>query len=421
MKGRTLLTEIESKQIIEAYGIRVVPTRHASTPDEAVTIAQELGFPIVLKLHSETITHKARVGGVRLNLPDALSVRSAFRQIEDAVRVSADAGHFQGVTVQPMVQTDGFELILGSSLDAQFGPVLLFGAGGHFAEALRDQAIGLPPLNATLALRMMERSRIFSALSQVFGKSGIHLASDALLKLGWLVAEQLWIREIDINPLLLTSAGALAVDARVVLHDPKLDKEHLPTIAIRPYPSQYIEQTTLKDGIQIVTRPIRPEDEPMVIDFHKQLSEATVYLRYFQTPTLRYRTSHERLRRVCFIDYEREMALIALRATEGGKNEILGIGRMIKSHGSNEAEIAVVIADRYQRLGIGTQLAGLLVRIAADERIDHLRAYMLPQNAAMQAVVRHLGFSLAADSDSQLITATLALDRDVSRSVISES
>jgi acetyltransferase len=409
-KGRNLLTEIESKQIIEAYGISVVPTRYASTADQAVHIAQEIGFPVVVKLHSETVTHKARIGGVRLNLHDRLSVRQAFQQIADAVERSVGAGHFQGVTVQPMMQADGLELILGSSLDAQFGPVLLFGAGGKLAEILRDRALALPPLTATLALRMMERTKIFAALKERFGETGAMHAAEALVRLSWLVVEQPWIREIDINPLLLDAARVLALDGRIVLHPPETRQQDLPRTAIRPYPSQYIEQAVLKDGTSVLIRPIRPEDEPLVVEFHKQLSEATLYQRYFQAPSLRYRTSHERLRRVCFIDYDREIALVALRAEKQG-GEILGIGRIIKLHGKNEAEVAVVIADRYQGLGLGTHLSRLLLRVAREEGIEGLHAWMLPQNAAMQAIVRRLGFHITADPESSFASATLALTK----------
>jgi len=223
-----------------------------------------------------------------------------------------------------------------------------------------------------------------------------------------LIVEQPWIREIDINPLLVASEGMLALDARIVLHSAELKQERLPRPAIRPYPTKYIDRITLKDGTAALVRPIRPEDEPLVVKFHKQLSEDTVYLRYFQTTSLRYRTSHDRLRRVCFIDYDREMALVALRMVEGS-NEVMGIGRLIKLHGRNEGEIAVVIADRYQRLGLGTELSRLLVRIARDERVEKLQATMLPQNAGMQTVFRRLGFILTPEPQAQTLTATLRL------------
>ena len=312
-KRRTLLTEFESKQILTSYGISTVDTRIARSEGAAVQFARALGFPVVLKLHSETITHKTDVGGVQLNLPDEDSVRKAYKAIECSVRDKAGAGHFLGVTVQPMVKPDGYELILGSSVDPQFGPVLLFGSGGQLVEVYRDRALGLPPLTGTLALRLMERTHIFKALRGIRGRPPIDLLQlqRVLVRFSHLVVEQPWIKEIDINPLLASARGVLALDARVVLHDPETPLEKLTRPAIRPYPSQYISRWRMKAGPEVVIRPIRPEDEPLLVKFHESLSEESVYLRYFHMAQLSTRIAHERLLRKCFIDYDREMALVA--------------------------------------------------------------------------------------------------------------
>jgi acetyltransferase len=223
-EGRTLLTEYESKQLLAAYAIPVVDTRVARTENKAVRFANDIGYPVVLKLYSHTITHKTDVGGVQLNLVDAAAVREAYRSIEKSVREKAGPQHFQGVTVQPMIQWTGYELILGSSTDTQFGPVLLFGMGGQFVEVFKDRALALPPLNTTLARRLMERTKVYTALKGVRGRRPVDLVAleFVLVQFSQLVVEQRFIKEIDINPLLASPEHMLALDARVVLHDPDL-------------------------------------------------------------------------------------------------------------------------------------------------------------------------------------------------------
>ena len=218
--GRSVLTEVESKRILAAYGIPTVETRVATTENDAVAAAESIGFPVVVKLNSLSITHKTDVGGVQLNLRTAQAVRHAFTAIESAVLTHVGPGHFQGVSVQPMVKLDGYELIVGSSIDPQFGPVLLFGSGGQLVEVIKDRALALPPLNTTLARRMMEHTRILTALKGVRGRRPVDLQAleRLLVRFSDLVVEQRWIKEIDINPLLASSDGLLALDARVIAH-----------------------------------------------------------------------------------------------------------------------------------------------------------------------------------------------------------
>ncbi|MCX7596806.1 MAG: bifunctional acetate--CoA ligase family protein/GNAT family N-acetyltransferase, partial [Fischerella sp.] len=411
--GRTILTELESKQILAAYGISSVPACVATTADEAVECANSLGYPVVLKLLSKTIAHKTDVGGVQLNLMDAEAVRWAYRTIESSVSEKVGTEHFLGVTVQPMVRLDGgYELIVGSSLDPQFGPVLLFGTGGQLVEVFRDRAIALPPLNTTLARRMMEQTQIYKALQGVRGRPPVDLASleQLLVRFSQLVIEQRWIKEIDINPLLVryadtgkqedASSSLLALDARIILHPPELAPEQLPKLAIRPYPTQYVTPWTLKDGTTITIRPIRPEDEPLAVQFHKTLSEQSVYLRYFHLMKLSQRIAHERLMRLCFIDYDREMALVAdYKNPETGNHEILAVGRLSKLHGVDEAEFALLVSDPFQRLGLGTELLRRLVQIGRDEQIKRITADILPENAGMQRVCEKVGFRLYRVAD----------------------
>lgn len=393
--NRTLLTEVEAKQLLAAYGIPTVPTRVATSKEQAVEQAREFGFPVVLKLYSETITHKTDVGGVQLNLRDDDAVRRAWQNIVAGVTKAAGAEHFAGVTVQPMIKLDGYELIIGSSIDPQFGPVILFGLGGQLVEVFRDRALALPPLNSTLARRLMEQTRIYTALKGVRGRDSVDLAAlaELLVRFSQLIIEQPWIAELDINPLLASSERLIALDARVVLHPPQTPESELPRPCIRPYPSQYASPWTLRDGTRVTIRPIRPEDEPLLVKFHESLSEQTVYFRYFQALKLSQRVAHERLSRMCFIDYSRELALVAELGNERGEAEIIGVGRLTKLP-RGDGEFALLITDRFQRHGLGSELLSRLLRYAQDEGLRRVHGHILRDNPGMQHVVRKLGFEL---------------------------
>jgi acetyltransferase len=411
--GRALLTEAESKTVLAAYGIPTVPTRVAADPEAAVGAAETLGYPVVVKLHSETITHKTDVDGVRLRLPDADAVRAAFRGIEASVAARAGPGHFLGVTVQPMIALDGHELILGSSVDAQFGPVLLFGAGGKLVEVLRDRALALPPLTSTLARRLMERTRIYRALQGVRGEAPVDLAAleQLLVRFSQLVAGHPRVKEIDINPLLGSARGLVALDARVVLHPPEAGDAELPRPAIRPYPRQYVWDWRTRDGLRFVIRPIRPEDEPAVAEFHATLSEGSVYMRYLHPISLSQRVAHERLARICFVDYDREIVLVAEEAgTASGPRRILAVGRLTKLHWSEEAEFALLVSDPFQRRGLGTELLRRLVEVGRAERLRRIVGYISAENTQMIKVAVKLGFRTSRRRDDlSVVEATLDL------------
>lgn len=413
--GRTILTEVESKQILAAYDIPSVQTCIATAEERAVECARAIGYPVVLKLFSKTITHKTDVGGVQLNLRDENAVRNAYRTIKSAVESLAGEENFLGVTVQPAIERDGYELILGSHLDSQFGPVLLFGSGGQLVEVFQDRSIALPPLNTTLARRMMEQTRIYKALKGVRGRKAVDLAAleQLMVHFSQLVVEQPWIKEIDINPLLATSEQLLALDARIILHESDIDENQLPKLAIRPYPTQYATPWTMKNGREIAIRPIRPEDEPLMVQFHKTLSEQSVYCRYFHLLKLSQRIAHERLTRLCFIDYDREMALVAdCKNPETDTHEILAVARLSKLHGMNEAEFALLVSDRYQRQGVGTELLDRLIQVGRDEKLDRITAEILSDNFGMQRVCKKLGFQIQRAIDSSIVTAEIRpLDR----------
>lgn len=399
---RQILTEQESKKVLAAYGIPTIPMEIADNPDDAVKFAEDMGYPIVLKLHSETITHKTDVGGVQLNLNSEADVRAAYDRIREGVMKVAKESDFLGVSVQPMIKLEGYELIVGSSIDPQFGPVLLFGTGGSLVEVFKDRALALPPLTTTLARRMIEQTKIYEALQGVRGRASIDM--DALQKLmvrfSQLVVEQRWISELDINPLIASPEGLLALDARVVLHPADTKEEDLPELAIRPYPRQYVGRWESQTGETYVIRPIRPEDEPAMVRFHETLSERTVQLRYFTPMSLRQRTSHERLSKIVFIDYDREMVLVAEHKNpRSGEIEIAAVGRLTKSHGYNDAEFGIIVSDKFQGQGLGSEILQRLIDVGRLENIATIVGYILASNAPMLSLAERLGFQLTQEVD----------------------
>jgi acetyltransferase len=281
---------------------------------------------------------------------------------------------------------------------------LLFGTGGQLVEVFRDRALALPPLNTTLARRVMERTKIITALAGVRGRKPVDLAEleRLLVRFSSLVVEQSWIKEIDINPLLASPEGFLALDARIVLHPAETAAP--PKSAIRPYPTKYVRPWHFEDGEVVQIRPIRPEDEPLIVNFHATLSERSVYLRYFHLLGLDQRVTHARLIRICFNDYDRELALVALR---GG--EILAVARLTKIHQTNEAEFAVLISDEVQGRGLGSEMVARLLEVARDEKLDRVIAGILPENQQMQNVCRMLGFSLEYEPEEGVIRAEFLL------------
>lgn len=412
--NRTTLTEPESKELLSLYGIPVSTTRTAVTAAQAAQLAQELGFPVVLKLYSHSITHKTDVGGVMLNLQSPQEVEKAFETVRDAVTRRRGAEHFQGVTVQPMVKlADAYELIVGSTIDAQFGPVILFGAGGQMVEIFQDRALDLPPLNSTLARRLIDRTRISRALGGIRGRRPVDIArlEELLVQFSLLVMDHPRIREIDINPLLAGPDGIIAVDARVILFPPEVSDAQLPHPAIRPYPVQYVKQLTTRDGKALTLRPICPEDEPLMVEFHRQLSTQSVRNRYYMAMRLEDRIAHERLVRVCMGDYDREIALVA-QYTAGGKNMIVGVGRMSKLRGTRTAEVSAIVSDTWQHQGIGSTLLEQTLEIAQQEKMERVIARALVDNIETQKILTdRLGFTMQpADPGSPTVHFELILD-----------
>ncbi len=348
---------------------------------------------------------------MQLNLADAEAVQNAYTTIQTSVAQKVGAGHFLGVTVQPMAKIEGYELILGSSIDPQFGPVLLFGLGGQLVEVFKDRALGLPPLTTTRARRMMELTKIYTALKGVRGRDPVDLAGleRLLVRFAQLVTEQRWIKELDINPLIASPEKLIALDARVVLYDRETNEEQLPKLAIRPYPIQYVGTWEAKDRTKVTIRPILPEDEALLVKFHQVLSDRTVYMRYLQPIMLQERVMHERLARICHVDYDREIALVAETMDASGEQIVMGVARLSRIHATNEARLSTLVGDPYQGIGLGGELVRRAVDIARREHMDRLSAILTEDSLVMRRIFEKLGFNMQPIAKEKLIAAFLEL------------
>jgi acetyltransferase len=404
--GRTLLSEIESKELLAGYGIPVNPTRAASSAEEAVRLAREFGYPVVLKLLSPQITHKTDVGGVALNLASDEAVRQAFARIVAGAREKRPDAQVDGVTVQKMVALgDRFELILGTKKDPTFGAAILLGMGGITAELYRDRALGLPPLNERLARRMIESLRSWPLLKGYRGRPGVDLDRliEIVMRFSYLVADLPEILELDINPLLAGAADAVAVDARLVIDRQATERPPRPYahLAIRPYPEPYVRPTSLRDGTAVTLRPIKPEDEPLWHELIAACSRDSIYYRF------RYlfrKTTHDMATRYCFIDYDREIAIVAEIVAEGAR-KLIGVGRLVSDPDREFAEYAVLVADAWQGKGIGGLLTDYCLEIAGDWGLKRVVAETMPDNRRMIATFRRRSFELEHDLSGGVVLA----------------
>ncbi len=418
---RRILTEVEAKQVLAAYDIPVTPMRAAESPEAAEQEAEAMGYPVVLKLLSHQITHKSDAGGVALNLHSAGEVREAFARIQDAAQNYARAhgmdpeGVCLGVSVQPMVKAKGYELIIGSSLDPMFGPVILFGAGGVLVEILKDSALGLPPLNRTLARQLIERTAIYQALTGVRGQKAVPLdqLEMLLVRLSQLIIDYPRIAELDINPLLGSGEGLFALDARIVLTEPGAAAAKL---AIHPYPNQYTHTWTVPPAtashpseelqISVTIRALRPEDEPLIVKMFESFSEYTIRMRFFRMIK---QLSRQTLIRLCHLDYDREMALAAIHLDANGAACILGVARYYLDPTQDEAEFAVAISDLWQRRGLGSHLMQRLIEVARERKIMRLIGVVFADNDGMLQLGKRLGFREVPDEEEGIVRLVLDL------------
>jgi len=392
----------EAMQFLEAYKIPTIKTLIAKTAEEAETAANKLGYPIVMKALSPQIIHKSRAQGVILNVWTQEEVKKFFNELYEKVKKRSEETEFQGVAIQPMIRTPGYELLVGAKKDPQFGSVILFGMGGIATELVRDANLGFPPLNQVLAKRLMEKTAVYKHLKTQGNTPNLKLLEEILVKFSQFVMDFPEIREIDINPLIFDGNNAVAVDARIIIDEEKVlqaqPHEHL---IIAPYPTKYVENWTMKDGNTITIRPIKPEDEILLEELFKSLSEETMRFRFFQI--FKY-VPHETLTRYCNIDYDREIALVA----ETDKRKIIGAMRIVLEPNGKSGEFAVLVGDQWQGLGLGSKLMDSIVDIGKEMDLEMIYGFVIANNPKMVNLCRKKGFRIEP-YDEELVKATLNL------------
>ncbi len=401
--GRSWLDPEEVEAVLAAYAIPGPASRIAVTPAQAAEAAAAIGFPVALKIRSADITHKSDVGGVALDLADAAAVRAAAAAIAARVRQARPAARLDGFLVQQMVRRPGaYELVVGLSEDAVFGPVVLFGQGGTAVEVIDDSAIALPPLNPLLARAQMSRTRVWRLLQGYRDRppAAVDAIADVLIRLGQLAAGHPEVKELDINPVLADADGVVAIDARICVAAALLPGAA--RLAIAPYPRGLESMAALRDGTRVALRPILPEDEPLLHDLAAHMTPEDLRLRFF-VPV--HGLSHELAARLTQIDYDREMALVAMH-----DGTVLGIARYFADPDRLTAEFAVAVRSDWHGRGVGYLLLNRLIEIAAAAGIGELIGEVLRENRTMLAMCRELGFHLVADSaDPSLVRAVRRL------------
>ncbi len=391
-----VLTEVEAKALLFAYGIPVNRTEVAASAEEALQKAQETGFPVVMKICSRDITHKTEANGVQLDLKNGPEVLDAFNRVMTNARAYNPEAGIEGVTIQPMLKDSDYELIMGSKKDRDFGPVILFGMGGIMTEVIKDRSIALPPLNRLLARRLMEETKVYHLLKGYRNRppANLMLLEEILVRLAQLVADFPEIEQLDINPLIVTGNDVCAVDARILLKPSQIPSPlHL---VISSYPNQYEMQIACKGVGKLFIRPIRPEDAPLLVELFESLSPRSVYNRFFSP--LKH-LPHSMLARFTQIDYDREIALVALLESESGER-MLGVARVIIEVNRKHAEFSILVGDPWQGKGIGAELLKRCLSIAAKRKIEKVWGLVLSENTQMLALGRKLKFNIKRVPDS---------------------
>ncbi len=407
-ENREVMNEAEAKTFLEYYGLPVVKTRVAKTEDEAVSLASQIGYPVVLKILSPQIIHKTDAGGVVLDLNSESEVRNAFKRIIKTAKDHDPTVGILGVTVQQMMKKQGYEIIIGAKADPLFGPMILFGMGGVGVELFKDFAIGLPPLNQTLVRRMMEETKVYGLLKgyRNVAPANVKLLEEILVRFSQMLIDFPQLKEVDINPMFINEKEAIALDARIVI-----DKEHVfkkfephEHLVITPYPKKYETVWTLRDGRTVLLRPIKPEDEPLWLEMFQNFSEQSIRYRFFQIIK---DTPHETRVRYCNIDYDREIAIVP-ELTENGRKKILGVTRVSIEPDGKKGEIAFITADPWQGLGLGTKMIDYVLEICKDMRLETIYAIMLQDNYQAISLLKKMGFTIKY-SDDGTTGATLDL------------
>ncbi len=407
--GRRVLDVIESKALLRAFDIPVLQSVPAAGPREALTLGEQLGFPLVMKVHSAEISHKSDVDGVRLGIRNGAELGSAYRELMRDVRERVPEAHLRGVLLERMWQRrNGREIMLGVMNDPVFGPAVTVGLGGTLVEVIRDRAVGLPPLNRFLVQRMIAETRASRYLDEFRGKPAAsrRALEDAVLRLSDMVCELPWIEELDVNPLVVNETGAIALDARVVLRESRASGREYGHMAIHPYPSNLVGEHVLRDGTPLLIRPIRPEDARLEQEFVNSLSERSRYLRFMYamkelTPAM--------LSRFTQIDYDREMALIALTQEDDAERQV-GVARFVTYLDGRGCEFSIVVSDDWQNRGLATELLRRLIAIARQRGLEEMDGVVLRENRGMLALAKELGFTRrTAPEDPEIVYITLSL------------
>ncbi|MEW8190633.1 MAG: bifunctional acetate--CoA ligase family protein/GNAT family N-acetyltransferase [Candidatus Thiodiazotropha endolucinida] len=399
---RKILTEPESFALLGAFRINAVRNGIARSANEALILAESIGFPVAMKIYSPDISHKSDAGGIRLNISNAQVVRSTYRDLIEQVRETRPEANVEGVTVEQMYQSpNGRELLIGIVRDPVFGPVISFGSGGTTVEVMGDSAIALPPLNRSLASDLIDRTKAAKLLSQFrhMPPANREALIDVLLRVSTMACELPWIHEMDINPLIVDDQGAVAVDARIRVDFPRPSTDPYHHLAIHPYPVNLVNSTQLPNGTNIVIRPIRPEDADLEQTFTRQLSDEAKYFRFMSSIQ---ELTPEMLTRFTQIDYHNEMALIAV--TEDGNHEIeLGVARYVINPDKKSCEFALVVSDQWQRQGIGHKLMHQLMEVARDRGLEKMEGEVLSNNFKMLDLMKSLYFHISTSPDDNSI------------------
>lgn len=411
LRQRDLLTEGEAKMLLKAYDIPVCDTCVVRDADDAVRIAGEIGYPVVLKLCSPGILHKIDIGGVVLDLRDENALRSAWDHMQDIIRERRFDPATTGVTVQRMVETgDGLEMILGASKDPTFGPVIMVGLGGIATGVYRDHAIGLPPLNERLARRMLESLGCWPLLRGYRGQAAVAIDRliEVMIRFSCLVSDYPEIQEFDINPLRVSAEGVIALDAAAVInrHAPSQERDIYAHLAIRPYPEQFIRQRELRDGTPVLLRPIRPEDEPL---WHRLIASSSPESIRYRFRSMFKHSDHKMAVQHCMIDYERELALV-VEAGESDARELIGVGQLMTDLNHETAEYAVIVPDAWQGRGVGGLLLDYCLEVATRWGISEIVAETDPDNRRMLSMFEKRGFSSEVRRDEDVVLLSKSLD-----------
>jgi acetyltransferase len=401
--GRSLLTEPEAKDVLDAYQISVVKTIIARTPEECATTAEQIGFPVAIKILSHDITHKSDVGGIALNVRSAPEAAKQFTKIIERVKEAQPEAEIIGVAVQAMSR-GGYEVILGSKKDPTFGPAMMFGMGGTGVELYRDVAVDFPPVNQALAHAMIHSTKVSQLLRGYRGKEPVDMVAleQALMKMSHLLVDFPEIVEMDINPLQVRTDGVCALDARIVIEPKDVRKIQLPGahLMISTFPSKYRWEVPI-NGENMVIRSIKPEDEPLWSDMVESFSPATAENRFFGPVK---EVTRSMVMRHCHIDYDREIALAAIREPKGRKKMMmLGVARLtIETSNVEVGEFTIVIRDAYQRKGIGSKLMDALIQAARERHVREIRGHVLTANLGMTRFAEDLGFDVQPSDEPEI-------------------